>query len=629
MTGASPPTPLPDEAPQTGSSPEPEAAAPAPAPAPARDKGRRRPRGRRDVPRLLGASELPSRLRSIVFVVVQRSRLWKSEKADVAHELIGHFADGLSNGEDAVAMEASFGPPPRAARLIRRAKRRQRPFVWRAWVRTLQVVGLLLAVIVALYVAATIRLFVGSPNIAHDYLVDLNAVAASVAPADRAWPLYRAAIVALEEPPEILREDVRPGHAGWSEARLYLENQAEALEMVRDAALRPGLGFVVGYTVDDADRALWPEIEGEAGPRNLASVLLPYLSELRSVSRLLVLDTFRAAEAGDGEIATANLDAILGIAEHARETPALINDLVSLALVGMATSTLGDVLSEQPEILSDRQLHGLAHRLAAVQGGKLDVRLTGELMWFHDLMQRLYTDDGEGDGRITATGLESLHSISSGPPATVGPLAPALGLAVAGRREMTREYTRWFAMAEAEKSRPLWRQDARKLDRERARVLGSRVYRARYLPVAAILPALSRFGIEPELVTQERDAVIVAIALELYRRRTGYWPTSLEALVPILLPSVPPDRFDGNPLRYRLVDGKPLVYSVGSDRNDDEGRAPRNKAGRWDPQRARLVSRNGEEPVDGDWVLWPSTPGAPPEVDAPHRAERDAALSGS
>ena len=116
-------------------------------------------------------------------------------------------------------MEASFGSPTRAARLIRRAKHRQRPFIWKVWVRSLQTVGILLAVIVAVYVAATIRLFVGSPTIAHDYLVDLNAVAASVAPADRAWPLYRAAIVALEEPPEILREDVRPGRGSRYGAR--------------------------------------------------------------------------------------------------------------------------------------------------------------------------------------------------------------------------------------------------------------------------------------------------------------------------------------------------------------------------------------------------------------------------
>ncbi|MHC4140921.1 MAG: hypothetical protein ACYSUF_03240, partial [Planctomycetota bacterium] len=369
--------------------------------------------------------------------------------------------------------------------------------------------------------------------------------------------------------------------------------------------------------------------EGEGLPASLASILLPYLAELRTAGRLLALDAHRAAEAGDGALATANVEAILGIARHARETPILINDLVSLALVRMAVATLGDLLAQQPEVLTDGQLLDLTHRLAAVQGGRLDVRLSGELLWFHDLMQRLYTDDGEGGGRLTARGFQSLGSITAGSPAHTGPLAPALGLVVAGRREMTSEYMRWFAMAEAEFAKPLWRQDTGRLDRERQRVTSSRVYTARYLPVALILPPLSRLGIEPELVTQERDAVCVAVGLELYRRRTGYWPASLESLVPDLLPMVPPDRFDGNPLRYRLVDGNPLVYSVGSDRNDDQGRAPRNKAGRWDPERARLVSHGEREPADGDWVLWPSTSPAVPDADDQHRAEQDAAFTGS
>ncbi|MHC4102045.1 MAG: hypothetical protein ACYS15_04905 [Planctomycetota bacterium] len=643
MTEASTPTPSPDEeARQVGSSPEgyeidesPGGAERTESPppreeAPARPKGRRRPRGgRRDVRRLLGRSGLPDRLRVIVFDVVQRTRLWKTEKADVTIELVGHFADGLSSGADADSLEASFGSPPRAARLIRRAKRRQRPFVWKAWLRSLQVIGILLTVIVAVYVAATVRLFVGSPNIAHDYLADLNAVAAAVAPTDRAWPVYRAAILELEEPLAALDDDVRPGHAGWAEARAYLESQAEALEMFRDAASRPGLGFVVGYSIAEEDRVLWPEIEGEGRPASLASILLPYLTEFRTAGRLLALDAHRAAEVGDGALATANVEAILGIARHTRETPILINDLVSLALVRLAAATFGDLISEQPEVLTDGQLLDLAHRLAAVQGGQLDVRLSGELLWFHDLMQRLYTDDGEGDGRITATGLQSLGSISAGSPAHTGPLAPALGLVVAGRREMTNEYLRWFAMAEAEFAKPLWRRDTGMLDREHQRLTNSRVYRARYLPIALILPVLSRLGVEPELVTQERDAVWVAIGLELYRRRAGYWPTSLDSLVPDLLPTVPLDRFDGNPLRYRLVDGRPLVYSVGRDRNDDQGQAPRNKAGRSVPERARLASHGEREPADGDWILWPRTPEPQPEADDQHRAEQEAAFSGS
>jgi hypothetical protein len=648
MTEASAPTPSPDEeARQAGLSPEslemPEEPEVPVSPAsperpvhtkpkaevPARGKGRRRPRGgRRDARRLLGDSGLPDRLRVVVLDVVQRSRLWKSEKADVTIELIGHFADGLSSGQGAETLEVSFGSPPRVARLIRRAKHRQRPFVWKAWLRSLQVVGVLLALVVAVYVAATVRLFVGSPNIAHDYLADLNAGAAAVAPTDRAWPLYREAILELVERPAALDDDMRPGHADWAEWRGYLESQAGALEMFRDAASRPGLGFVVGYSVDEEDRVLWPEIKGEGLPVGLASILLPYLAELRTAARLLALDAHRAAEAGDGALATANVEAIIGIARHTREMPILINDLFSLALVRLAATTLGDLLSGQPEVLTDGQLLDLAHRLAAVQGGRLDVRLSGELLWFHDLMQRLYTDDGEGGGRLTARGLQSLGSINAGSAAHTGPMAPALGLVVAGRREMTNEYLRWFAMA-AEFAKPLWRQDTGMLDRERQRVTSSRVYTARYLPVALILPAFSRFGIEPELVTQERDAVCVAVALELYRRRTGYWPASLESLVPDLLPMVPPDRFDGNPLRYRLVDGRPLVYSVGSDRNDDQGRAPRNKAGRWDPQRARLVSHGDREPADGDWILWPSTPPALTDADDRHRAEQDAAFTGS
>ena len=110
--------------------------------------------------------------------------------------------------------------------------------MWKAWLRSLQVVGVLLALGVAVYVAATVRLFVGSPNIAHDYLADLNAGAAAVAPTDRAWPLYREATLELVARPAALDDDMRPGHADWAEWRGYLESQAGALEMFRDAASR-------------------------------------------------------------------------------------------------------------------------------------------------------------------------------------------------------------------------------------------------------------------------------------------------------------------------------------------------------------------------------------------------------
>ena len=101
------------------------------------------------------------------------------------------------------------------------------------------------------------------------------------------------------------------------------------------------------------------------------------------------------------------------------------------------------------------------------------------------------------------------------------------------------------------------------------------------------------------------DATEVVIALVLFHRRHGVWPQTLEELVPDLLPAVPPDRFDGHPLRYFVRDGKPILYSIGVDRDDDGGR-PANVA------RLRLMRHGPTKPdqhqsadEDGDWILWP------------------------
>ena len=123
------------------------------------------------------------------------------------------------------------------------------------------------------------------------------------------------------------------------------------------------------------------------------------------------------------------------------------------------------------------------------------------------------------------------------------------------------------------------------------------------------------------LVAQQRDAMLVAIALELYRRRRGVWPASLDALVPELLPAIGPDRFDGEPLRYRLLDGKPLVYAIGWDRDDDRGQPPRNQRGRPEPRLARNTQ------ADGDWILWP--PWRDDPEDSPRRKEESSELGRS
>jgi hypothetical protein len=94
--------------------------------------------------------------------------------------------------------------------------------------------------------------------------------------------------------------------------------------------------------------------------------------------------------------------------------------------------------------------------------------------------------------------------------------------------------------------------------------------------------------------------VVTGIALELYRQEHGVYPENLNALVPKFLPEVPVDRITGGPIHYRIVAGRPLLYSVGADRKDDEGRYELN------PQQAAYWDSNTENKPKGDWILYPT-----------------------
>jgi hypothetical protein len=118
-----------------------------------------------------------------------------------------------------------------------------------------------------------------------------------------------------------------------------------------------------------------------------------------------------------------------------------------------------------------------------------------------------------------------------------------------------------------------------------------------------LVPTLHRSAEIAERALGQRDGLLVGLALEMYHRRNQRYPDTLKQLTPGLLPEVPADRITGDPLKYRLIDGKPLVYSVGVDRIDDGGRVPlrngkpdSNSAAKWGDF-ATIVS--------GDWVLYP------------------------
>jgi hypothetical protein len=62
------------------------------------------------------------------------------------------------------------------------------------------------------------------------------------------------------------------------------------------------------------------------------------------------------------------------------------------------------------------------------------------------------------------------------------------------------------------------------------------------------------------------------LQIELFKRDHDRVPATLDELVPEYTSAVPLDPLSGQPFLYRVEHGKHVLYSVGSDRQDDGGR---------------------------------------------------------
>ena len=87
------------------------------------------------------------------------------------------------------------------------------------------------------------------------------------------------------------------------------------------------------------------------------------------------------------------------------------------------------------------------------------------------------------------------------------------------------------------------------------------------------LPAFGKVTISADRHEQGHRNLLVAFALAIHRQEHGRYPETLDELAPAYLPAVPLDLFSGKALIYRPTDNGYLLYSVGVNRQDDQGRS--------------------------------------------------------
>lgn len=462
-----------------------------------------------------------------------------------------------------------------------------------------------------LYIAFGAWLWFHEPVIRIDHVAALRAmmpVAAS--PEQAVWPDFREQMVAMglgaDDPAhesagvEAMDAMPYPGSEQWAGAREWLTANAAPLATLRDATGRPVFGFPIGVPVSEADarllgKRLLPSASSSAAvsPSEfpMFSILLPHLAPLRTAARILAVDMFAAAEIGDGDRATRDAEAGIALSIHAQEGRFLVNDLVGVAMRRMTLGRMIALLEWKPGLFTDSQLARMQAAAMSVPAQFQHVNLDSERLGFNDVVQRMYTDNGNGDGwfrpslaQMEALGLaKALGETNPDAPrdmtqrmaaASGGILAPFAAMYVVGRRDMLDRYNTIISRYEEDTSLPLRDFDhsrGAESDNEIEMMMGGTAERWRWCLVSFLTPALGKASHVSAVGRAVCLATATGYAAERYRRAHGAWPNAASDLVPAFMATVPEDPWSGKPVLMSSDADGFRIWSIGRDGVDDRG----------------------------------------------------------
>lgn len=553
---------------------------------------------------LLSDYHLPESLFSVVLNVVRRTRLWQEEKLDTSRELSAHFADGLEKGETEAALIKSFGSPKTAARLIRRACLRNRPFAWRAWRRTWQAAATVSAVVLVLWTILTMRFMVAQPTVKFDIIQEVDDLSRSIPKQDRAWPLYRQGLTKLTPKAREKFYEIRaalvegPASEHWPEAKTFLTKHSDALALFLAATNRPKLGFINR----DPENSPWLQnqhheasyvLNSPDPTKTNMSILLPQMQDLGfHVLPMLTGAIHLAVEQGDKDRCLQLQLARFALLNHYSQAgPYPICQIGTNGLTGRIAQDIAKLVIEQPEFFDDQQLEVLFQKLLVTQIKKPDFRRVDERLFIDDFLQKIYTDDGNGNGRFTPRGFQVLQNMVHFSPdrqalfesifvvptdpgrqetkvtetATFDVLSAPVATMIADRKEMQNEllYLNELVWKARMNLNPDDMSAKTAYLTEYQRLMDSPHLRLKYLPALISMPEElpSDFWTHTVRHQVQRDAALVLIAAERYRREHGQFPQTAAELVPKYLPKVPVDPYTNKSLQYSIKDGRPVIDS--------------------------------------------------------------------
>lgn len=323
------------------------------------------------------------------------------------------------------------------------------------------------------------------------------------------WALYNA----LTEGPPSLQ-----GRGNRGEP---MPSQEELDRMIGDKMAALDEAFAA---VEEARGLERGSIMEEYGPEEL----MPVLSEARQLARNIAAKAVYEARAGNLEAACRWLESGLHLADTLGEDPALITQMVRVAVVDLAMDCAQQVYNttDAPLPLSDR---------------------------YWTLLERV------SDPAVYANALASEVAFS-------------MSLETPMIRPMwSMFYAKYMTVITSQVDLAVMKPSLER--RQRLDALEGEVESLSRIHVLLknLLPSLLRSVDAYDRMATRCTLATIARDLRAYKVAHGAFPDILDELVPEYLASVPIDRFSGNPLCYRKAGEGFAVYSVGNNRTDDGG----------------------------------------------------------
>lgn len=415
----------------------------------------------------------------------------------------------------------------------------------------------------------------GVPNPKVDYVAKINELArAGRDETLNAAPFYQKAIeLYVERGEELERALNRRPRPVWpaelsakqlSLLKEWVQSNSKALSQLEMGAKKP---------------YYWLQKSSPDG--TVMGIRIPVLAKFRQLGRAITWRAKLTAEEGNHDKAMKDIVTCYRFGLHQMGPEFLVEQLVGIAIGGIAVQTAFIILDTTGmDKTAMKSLQRQIEQLTIDESYIPDMR--AEKFNMLDIIQRTFTDDGKGDGRIL-TSAETLSMIGDYTTLTQEEIRSFPELR---RRQTIETVEKLYEHLDfvVQKTPWQWKNEQIKPEKEIEKIMEGN-------PLVQIFcPAFVRVAQIFARCGADTDALITTLALLRYKSDKSQLPEKLDELVSAgYLKALPIDPFSGSPFVYKRLGDDFMLYSFGVDCDDDSG----------------TRSKWGAGKQGGDQVFWP------------------------